>query len=325
MKVLGKNRNPAAGFEQSYRAALMAHLEEPCEITLGQAYELGRKAIREGKTLLDTLAVHQRVCQDLLESRDFPLTLRDRHNAAGEFLSETLSTFEMTHRGFQEAVQALRRMNETLEEQIKKLAYSIHDEAGQLLVVVHLGLSEISQNIPRPYQEKLTRINQALRQVGDQLRRFSHELRPATLDDLGWLPAIEELAAHISSRSNLTIKIDTATKQRFPALQETILFRVVQESLTNALKHAGATRVRITVRRQRNAVICSIKDNGSGFNVQAPKSDDKPSGLGLTSMRERLRSVGGTLRIDSSPGQGTKLVAEFPLEVAHGSADRIGG
>ena len=325
MKTLVKRRKPAAGFEHSYRAALLAHLQGPCEVTLGQAYELGRKAIREGKTLLDTLAIHQRVCLDLLESRDFHLTFRERHNAAGDFLNETLSTFEMTHRGFQEAVQALRRMNETLEEQIKKLAYSIHDEAGQLLVVVHLELSEISKNIPSPYQEKLTRINQALRQVEDQLRRFSHELRPAILDDLGWLPAIQELAAHISARSNLSIKIDTTTKQRFPALQETILFRVVQESLTNVVKHARATRIGISVRHQRNAVICSIEDNGSGFDVCARKSEGQPSGLGLTSMRERLQTVGGTLRIDSSPGQGTKVVAEFPLEVTHASTDRIGG
>ena len=325
MKTLEKNRKPAAGFEQSYRAALLAHLQEPCEITLGQAYELGRKAIREGKTLLDTLAIHHRACGDLLERRDFHLTLRERHTAAGDFLSETLSTFEMTHRGFQEAVQALRRMNETLEDQIKKLAYSVHDEAGQLLVVVHLELSEISKKVPGPYQEKLARINQTLWQVENQLRRFSHALRPAILDDLGWLSAIQELAANISGRNGLSIKIDTTIKERFSAVLETILFRVVQESLTNALKHAQATRIRITVRRRRNIIICSIEDNGAGFDVHARKSAGKTSGLGLTAMRERVQAVDGTLRIHSSPGQGTKVVAEFPLEVNHGSADRIGG
>jgi signal transduction histidine kinase len=325
MKAPGKSKAAVVmGFEESYRAALAAHLQEPSEITLGRAYELGREAVREGKTLLDTLAVHHRVFGDLLDAPDSRLTQHGRLSAAADFLNETLSTFEMTHRGFQEAVQALRHMNETLEEQIKRLAYSVHDEAGQLLVVVHLELAEIAKDIPGPYQEKLARVNHVLRQIEDQLRRFSHELRPTVLDDLGWLPAIEELAAHISTRSNLCIKIDATTKERFPTLQETVLYRVVQESLTNTVKHAQAAQVRISVRRRRNIIHCCVEDDGVGCDLQALKSARKGAGLGLTAMRERLQTIGGTLRIDSAPGKGTTVLAEFPMEVTHERADRSG-
>jgi signal transduction histidine kinase len=326
MKALEKRKTRAAGeFEERYRAALRAHVHKPREATLGQAYELGRDAIRQGKTLLDTLGIHHQVCRELFDARSSPPLQLAFLGAAGDFLRETLSTFEMTHRGFQEAVHALRAMNETLEERIKRLAYSVHDEASQLLVVVHLELASISSTVPGPLQEKLARIDQTLRQIEDQLRRFSHELRPTVLDDLGWLPAIEELAGHIATRSNLSITVETTTKKRLSSLRETVLYRVVHELLTNAVKHAQATRIRIFIRRWRNTFFCAVEDNGVGFDPAARKAQGKPAGLGFTAMRERLQTIGGTLRIDSSPGAGTKVQLEFPLEVTNGDSHHSRG
>src|SRR5207249_2046205 len=129
--------------------------------------------------------------------------------AGSEFLAECLSPYEMAHRGFQDAVKALRQLNETLEEEIKRIAYAVHDEAGQLLVAVHLALSEMALDLPQPQQGQVTRIRELLNEVEMHLRRYSHELRPTILDDLGWVPAIRFLADGVSKRANIPIRIES--------------------------------------------------------------------------------------------------------------------
>src|SRR6202171_504484 len=105
--------------------------------------------------------------------------------SSAEFLAEFLSPYEMAHRGFQDAVMALRQMNETLEAEIKRIAYAVHDEAGQLLVAVHLGLAELGRDLPEDKQKQIARIEELLKEAESQLRRYSHELRPTILDDFG--------------------------------------------------------------------------------------------------------------------------------------------
>src|SRR5260370_13677263 len=106
----------------------------------------------------------------------------------------------MTQRGFQDAVKALRQLNETLEEEIKRIAYAVHDEAGQLLVAVHLALAEVARELPQAQQEQIGRIAGLLTQVEKHVRRDSHELRPTILDDRVWVPAIRFLAEVGSAR-----------------------------------------------------------------------------------------------------------------------------
>jgi signal transduction histidine kinase len=172
----------------------------------------------------------------------------------------------MAHRGFQDAVKALRQLNETLEEEIKRIAYAVHDEAGQLLVAVHLALAEVALELPAPQQAQFERIKEMLNQVEKHLRRYSHELRPTILDDLGWIPAIRFLAEGISKRANLPIHIDAAVPGRPPATIETTLYRIVQEALTNAVKHARASNVWIRAWRENLVLCCSIRDDGGGFD-----------------------------------------------------------
>src|SRR6267378_293865 len=160
----------------------------------------------------------------------------------------------MAHRGFQDAVKALRQLNETLEEEIKRIAYAVHDEAGQLLVAVHLALAEVALELPEPQQAQLARIKEMLNQVEKHLRRYSHELRPTILDDLGWIPAVRFLADGISKRANLPIHIEAPNPERLPSAIETTLYRIVQEALTNAVKHAKAGNVWIRARKE-NALL----------------------------------------------------------------------
>jgi signal transduction histidine kinase len=217
----------------------------------------------------------------------------------------------MTHRGYREAVIGLRHLNETLEQEAKRIAHALHDEAGQLLVSVHLALAELERDCPLTAQPGFRRVQGQLEQIEYQLRHLSHELRPTVLDDLGWLPAIEFLADGVSKRAQLPIQVRSSFSGRLPEAIETALYRVVQEALTNASRHARATWVRIEVECDADRLRCVISDDGVGFDVA---SCDRGSGLGLKGMRERLSAVEGTLQIASTPGEGTQILVQLPMD-----------
>jgi len=314
MRITTKpKRKPEKAFEDQYRSDLCEHTARGGEAGLRKAYELGRRAIDDGKSLIEIASLHHQALSVLVRDAKEAERRASLLRASADFLAESLSPYEMAHRGFQDAVRALRRLNETLEEEIKRIAYTVHDEAGQLLVAVHLALAEMSRELPKAQQDHLGRIEQLLDQVESQLRRYSHELRPTVLDDLGWIPAIRFLAEGVTKRTKLPILIKTMISGRLPSAVEIALYRVVQESLTNATNHANASQVSIQVRRIGQVLSCSIQDDGAGFDVRAVLSDQGRRGLGLIGMQERLNAIGGTLLIDSAPGRGTKLLIRVPM------------
>jgi signal transduction histidine kinase len=315
MKMTVKPKSKALGtFEQQYRAALLDYTENRGEAALGRAYDLGRKAIAEGRSLLAIASLHHQALQEIVSAAKETQTHNDVLKAGADFLAESLSPYEMAHRGFQDAVKALRHLNETLEEEIKRIAYAVHDEAGQLLVAVHIALAELASDLPKPKHRQLSRIDELLNQVETQLRHFSHELRPTVLDDLGWLAAIRFLADGVSKRTGIPIQVDTKISGRLSGPLETALYRIVQEALTNAMKHAKPAQVRIAVRKENHTLCCSIQDNGVGFDFRAVQSSRKREGLGLIGIQERLNALGGILSIDSVIGRGTTVSVRLPME-----------
>lgn len=306
--------------KQLYAGALRDFLAGGGEAALQQAYELGRRAIGDGIGVLDLVALHQESLQAVLRESQAPESFRAAVETSQRFLSESLSPFEMTHRGFQEAVQALRRLNERLEDEARRIAHALHDDAGQLLASVHLVLEEVSTGLPARTRDRLKRVRGPLDEIEKHLRRLSHELRPTILDDLGLLPALEFLAQGVAARSGMTIKVDGAARPRLPAAVETALYRVVQEALRNATKHAVATRVDIRLEVVPGAARCTVKDDGKGFDMRAVLDHKGDRGLGLIGMRERLSALGGQFKIDSAPGRGTELriMIPIPLEGRHG-------
>jgi signal transduction histidine kinase len=314
MRSAAKSRKSTGwGFEKQYRSALCGYALSGEEAELKRAYELGRGGIEGGKSLIEITSIHHKALADLVAETEDSRLQAKLLRASAAFLAETLSPYEMAHRGFQEGVQALRQLNETLEEEIKRIAYAVHDEAGQLLVAVHLALADLSRELPEAQQDQIGQVAQLLDQVEKQLRRYSHDLRPTILDDLGWLPAIRFLAEGVTKRANIPIRVETSVAGRLPNAVEIALYRIVQEALTNATKHSKANRVSIRVRREVGVLCCSIRDDGSGFDVQAVQSDRKRRGLGLIGMQERLNAIGGTLSIRSAPGHGTTLTIRLPV------------
>ncbi|SRR6266481_3148316 len=323
--AMRRKPKPQSDFVDEYCSSLREYVDGGGEPALGQAYELGRRALSEQKTLVELVTLHHQALLSLTRGASSEKRREVLLRAGAEYFAECLSPYEMAHRGFQDALNALRNLNQTLEAEIKRIAYAVHDEAGQLLVAVHLALAEVAPELPKPQQVQIARIKELLNQVEKHLRRYSHELRPTMLDDLGWIPAIRFLAEGISKRANLPIHIDAAVSGRLPGPIETTLYRIVQEALTNAVKHARATNVWINAWKKNHVLFCSIRDDGRGFDSSPAHAAPSQRGLGLIAMQERVTAIGGTLHIESRPGHGAELSIRIPLEVDHANSHRTRG
>jgi signal transduction histidine kinase len=142
------------------------------------------------------------------------------------------------------------------------------------------------------------------------VRRLAVELRPSALDDFGLVSAVERLADTFREQTGMHVDLEARIgDDRLPGEVETALYRIVQEALTNIVKHAEASRVSILLTRKDGSAVAIVEDDGLGFDPGAAREQ----GLGLTGMRERVGLVGGRLRIESATGAGATLVAEVPL------------
>jgi len=208
---------------------------------------------------------------------------------------------------------ALRRMNDTLEAETKRIAHEVHDEAGQLIVAAKLALADVAREMVPEARESFRQVSGVLDEIADQLRRLSHELRPAILDDLGLVPALEFLAQGVSNRTALDIRVEASGVGRLPSMVETALYRVAQEAVTNVVKHARAMTVTIRVEQGPRRLRCSIEDVGRGFDAATALSRSEPKGLGLLGIRNRVEALGGTFQIITRAGEGTQLMIGIPL------------
>lgn len=318
-------RGNPAGFDPVFRKSLRAYLKKPGESQLGHAYELGRQAMAEGKSLTEIVFVHHQLLGEILAEISSPPERKQAGEAAAEFFAEVVSPYEMARRGFQEAVNGLRQMNETLEGEIKKIAYAVHDEAGQQLVAVHLAVAELARDLPEAHGDRIESIQGLLRSIESEMRKYSHELRPMVLDDLGCVPAIRFLAERMSERTNVPITVKANFSERLPGPVETAFYRIVQEALNNAAKHAKAKNVRVGIQRKGGELHCAVQDDGVGFDIRRANVPGQRKGLGMVAMRERVTAIGGTLTIHSAPGHGTRLLIRFPMESVNGNSNRTGG
>jgi two-component system sensor histidine kinase UhpB len=300
--------------EQAYTQALGDYLSNGGEDALHSAYEIGRAGLADGLGVLDMSAMHHAALAQVLQRMSRPDSLKQDLERAQELFGETLSSYEMAHRGFRDAISALHQLNETLEQEIQRIAHAVHDEAGQLLVAARLAMSGVSHELSPSLQGRLQEVGAILDQVEKQLRRLSHELRPTILDDLGLVPALQFLAEGISKRAELAIQIRSSLKGRYAPNVETALYRIIQEALTNVTKHARAKNVEIQLGVVAKHLRCLVHDDGVGFDAPSVLSCKERSGLGLVGIRERLNAVGGTVQIDSAVGRGTELLVKIPVE-----------
>ncbi|HEV8646259.1 MAG TPA: ATP-binding protein [Burkholderiales bacterium] len=299
------NRIPSRKLAEDYWEILREYLEDPGEVLLNRGCEVSQRALADGRGVVEMAAVHHQALRRLFAEQSVE---EEWLQAADDFFAECLCPFEMSHRGALEGTRALRHLNEVLEAKLKRVAHSLHDEAGQLLASVHIAVSEIAGGLPPEARGRFDAVENLLKQVEAELRKLSHEMRPTELDNLGLVPALEFLAENVTRRTGLRVYVDGEAGVRLPAAVETALYRIVQEAVNNAVKHAHAHSVRIELKRTPSKVACSVRDDGSGFDTRL-----ETDGLGLIGIRERLNALGGSMRLVSESRRGTTLTTDIPL------------
>jgi signal transduction histidine kinase len=145
-------------------------------------------------------------------------------------------------------------------------------------------------------------------QLIEEIREISWELRPSVLDDLGLVPAIRSFLSRYSDHYNIDVYLDCVLKRRLNISIELTIYRIIQEALTNIRKYANVSEASVTVREMDDVIRVMVEDQGKGFDMNL-----QTQGVGLFSMDERARSVGGELTISTSPDKGTKVILEIPI------------
>lgn len=223
---------------------------------------------------------------------------------AEAFANRAALALELSERVRHQAVQALL---EGQELERKRLARELHDETGQALTSILLGLKAVEQQIG---EQPLAQIRELVNSALNDVRRLANELRPPTLDDFGLEATLERLTSDIAQRSGLNLQLNVAPgSSLLSGSHETALYRIIQEALTNIVKHAQAQAVSIIVTHPNGTVRAVIEDDGNGFD----QTNVRDGALGLVGMRERAALLNGRIELHSTPGHGTTLIAELPL------------
>jgi PAS domain S-box-containing protein len=214
--------------------------------------------------------------------------------------------YEITER--KRVEQELQKMMTTIidvqEEERKRLSRNLHDGIGQNLyshlITINRLLSELDHPLLHQMQREAT-------QLIEEIRDISWELRPSVLDDLGLVPAIRSFLSRFSENYHIDVFFECMLKRRLDISIELTIYRIIQEALTNIRKYAEVSEAAVTVRDFDQSVRVMIEDKGRGF-----ETGSQTRGVGLFSMDERARAVGGELTINSSPGKGTRVILEIP-------------
>ena len=205
---------------------------------------------------------------------------------------------------------ALARVVQAQELERKRLARELHDETGQALTSILLGLKPLEQSASTDEDRAaVASLRELVVSTLQDVRRLAVELRPTALDDFGLATAVERLAGTFREHTGMRVDFEAQLgENRLPTEVETTLYRIVQEALANIVKHADASHVSILLTRSDRTVAAVVEDDGRGFDGDATRDDV----LGIVGMRERVGLVGGRLRVESTVGSGTTVAAEVP-------------
>jgi signal transduction histidine kinase len=227
-------------------------------------------------------------------------------------LAETFATRAAVAVDLSERIarDSLRRVVEAQELERRRLARELHDETGQALTSILLGLKGLEERMDdAESREAAEELRELVVSTLQDVRRLAVELRPSALDDFGLVAALERLTRSFAEQTRIVVDFQTAlAEERLPEEVETAIYRIVQESLTNVVKHARARRVSILLARKDGAVKAVVEDDGQGFDPA-----EQTGGSGIVGMRERLALLGGRLAVESARAGGTTVAAEVPV------------
>lgn len=215
------------------------------------------------------------------------------------------------------------------ETERRRIAADLHDGLGQSLSLVKLSIDNVASLLnagePEKAAECLDRLKRKVEDVGEELRQIAANLRPSTLDALGIIDTLSWYSREFEAACpNVTIERDVRVNEAdVPKFLKTPIFRIFQEASSNAIKHAGANRIKVTLTKRRGVLELSVDDNGRGFDpAAAAASDESTGGLGLQTMRERAELSCGIYELDSSPGKGTRVRVRWRYSLENLDLDR---
>jgi len=212
----------------------------------------------------------------------------------------------------------LQEITRAQEEERKRISRELHDSTAQNLIALLRQLENyLNEKVELPTKDAKTlrSFYEQIRDISQELRRFSRDLRPPVLDDLGLLPALEWITEEFQTEYGLEVSLEVAgSKQRLPTEAELLLFRIIQEALRNIAKHAQASKAKVEVEFHKNKVAIMVSDNGIGFQLPDKLEDLPQMGkLGLAGIQERVQLLGGNLKLKSELGKGTTVLVEAPI------------
>jgi two-component system, NarL family, sensor histidine kinase UhpB len=225
-------------------------------------------------------------------------------------VAEVIAAFNSTLARLEdERRSSMVRVLSAQEAERRRIAQELHDQIGQNLTAVLLDVQRLAEQLSGGAADTLEDMEELVREVMDEVRRISYELRPSVLDDLGLAVAIESLCDGIARRSGIAVSHSIDDPPGLDADAELVVYRITQEALTNAVRHSGCGSIAVTLRSTGDAVVLSVHDDGVGV------AGAKPGG-GVRGMRERAVTIHGTLDVVSSPHGGADVALRVPTAAA---------
>lgn len=306
-KILGKNL-PAASVVK--KKGEVENLEMEVTDSFGKVHTLLvniKKVSVEKGTILYT-------CRDITE----------RKRIENGLALENKRLFDEVVRGRNKLRNIARREVEAKERERERISRELHDEAGQYLTALKMSLSAARLGIEDGLEtdRALTKVKEALKltdAVTDRIRRIAQGLRPPALDAVGIRATLAGLCREVSRQDVFKVEYSAENIPEPHPDAAIILYRILQEALTNCTKHSGATKVEVNIKSEGDGLSLSVKDDGTGFNFDEVLASGE--GLGLAGMAERVDFLSGSLEIDSGPGLGTKLTVKLPGAMLKGEPE----
>lgn len=233
-------------------------------------------------------------------------------------MADALAARQREAREAQDRLRALsHRLQAARDEEAGRIARELHDELGQILTGLKMELSRVRRVLPgngpqAGGEQALVEMSEQIDRAIDSVRRISSELRPPVLDRLGLAAALDWLARDCEAKAGLAILLNVSNiEEPIHGLVSTAVFRIVQEALTNVVRHAGASLVTVELAGEEKVLSLTIHDDGKGID---PAAAEGPRSLGILGMRERVRLLGGSFRLEGKPGGGTTILVQVPRE-----------
>ena len=306
-------RDDAVSFWASFHGTLSSNLEggkKWCRVVVSDITSL--KQAQEAQRRIEALAAaNAELRQEIIQRKAAESRLEESKHEQTRLLKQSQA---MQH----ELRLLSRRVISVQEEERKRISRELHDVIAQTLTSISLRLAalrlEATRN-PQSLERSIIRTQAEVVRSVNVVHRFARELRPAVLDDLGLVPALDEFLKQFGTETGIRVKLSA-----FPEVEQvssdhrTVLYRVAHEALANVGRHAKASLVEVEIQKLDGAVCMTVKDNGKGFRQDSSIRARKDKRLGLLGMRERLEMLGGQFWIASTPGKGTTVFAQIPLK-----------